>query len=43
MNICNFEWEENLYQYFDLQFDEESEFDSFGADKSSRGPLSDSL
>ena len=40
MKIFDFELEEMLDPYFDVKFDGESEFDSFGADKSSRDPLS---
>ena len=36
MKILNIELEEKLDKYFDVKFDEESEFDSFGADKSSK-------
>ena len=43
MKIFNFELEEKLDQYFDVKFDEESDFYSFGAEKSSRDPLSDPL
>ena len=43
MKIFNFELKEKLDQYYDVKFDGESEFDSFGADKSSRDPLSDPL
>ena len=43
MKILNFELGAKLYQYFDVKFDEKSEFDSFGAQKWSRDPLSDPL
>ena len=43
MKIFNFELKEKLDQYFDLKFDAEAEFDSFGAEKWSREPLSDPL
>ena len=43
MIIFNFELEEKLDQYFNVKFDEESEFDSFGAEKWSRDLLSDPL
>ena len=43
MKIFNFELKEMLDQYFDVQFDEESEFDSFESEKLSRDPLSDPL
>ena len=36
MEIFNFELEERLVQYFNVKFDEESEFNSFGAEKLSR-------
>ena len=35
MKILNFELGEKLDQYFDVKFDEESEFDSFKSKKSS--------
>ena len=38
MKTFNFELEEKLDQYFDVKFDGESEFDSFGADKLSHDP-----
>ena len=38
MIIFNFELGEKLDQYFDVKFDEESEFDSFEAEKLSRDP-----
>jgi len=43
MEIFDLEPGEKVDQHFDVKFDEESEFDSFGADKSSRDPLSDPL
>ena len=43
MKIFNFELEEKLDQYFDVKFDEESEFYSFESEKSSRDPLCDPL
>ena len=38
MIISNFELGEKLDQYFDVKFDDESEFDSFEAEKLSRDP-----
>ena len=38
MKIFNFELGEKLDQYFDVKFDEESEFDSFEAEGASRDP-----
>ena len=38
MIIFNFELGEKLDQYFDVKFDEESEFDSFEVEKLSRDP-----
>ena len=38
MRIFNFELGEKLDQYFDVKFDEESEFDSFEAEGASRDP-----
>ena len=38
MIILNFEIGEKLDQYFDVKFDEESEFDSFEAEKLSHDP-----
>ena len=43
MKIFSFELVRKLDQYFDIIFDEESEFDSFEAEKVSRDPLSDPL
>ena len=43
MKIFNFQLKEKLHQYFGLKFDAEAEFDSFGAEKWSREPLSDPL
>ena len=38
MIIFNFELGEKLDHYFDVKFDEESEFDSFEVEKLSRDP-----
>ena len=38
MIIFNFELGEKLDHYFDVKFDEESEIDSFEAEKLSRDP-----
>ena len=43
MKIFNFELGKRLDQYFEVKLDEESEFYSFEADKSSRDPLKDPL
>ena len=43
MEIFDFEIGEKLDRYFDVKFDEESEFDSFESIKWSRDPLSDPL
>ena len=43
VKIFNFMLEEKLDQYFVVKFNKESEFGSFGAEKSSRDPLSNPL
>ena len=43
MKIFKFKLEEKLHQNFDVKFDEEPEFGSFGAEKWSRDLLSDPL
>ena len=43
MKNFNFELEEKFYQYYDVKFEEKSEFDSFGDEEWSRDPLSEPL